>query len=363
MIIAGCANSGATEIITSQQQRFRVVPVVQGLEHPWGMAFLPDRRILVTERPGRLRLIDNGALVAEPIQGLPDNIVAEGQGGLLDIATHPDFADNQWVYLSYSGAGEGGVNTEVARGRLRGRELVDLEVIFAAQPKTHGSAHFGSRLLFGPDGYLYITLGDRYHAMRQAQDPNDHLGTTVRLHDDGRVPQDNPFVGRPDARPEVFTYGHRNVQGMALHPETAAVWIHEHGPQGGDEINILRPGANYGWPAITYGIDYSGAIISEDTHAPGMEQPVIYWNPSIAPSGMTFYTGERFPEWQGDVFVGALKFQLIVRLELEGDEVVAQERLLQGQLGRIRDIQQGPDEYIYILTDSSEAGLFRLEPV
>lgn len=356
--------SAVAQIFESQQQRFQVVPVVKGLEHPWGMAFLPDGRMLVTERSGRLRLIENGALVVEPIAGLPSNIVAEGQGGLLDVALHPDFQNNSWVYLSYAGSDvRGRVNTEVIRGRLQGEQLVDPEVIFQAQPKTTGSAHYGSRLVFAPDGYLYISLGDRYHGMQQAQSVTNHLGALVRLNPDGSVPAANPFVNQAEARPEIYSYGHRNVQGLAVHPASGQIWAHEHGPRGGDEVNMLRAGANYGWPAITYGIDYSGAIISELTEAPGMEQPITYWDPSIAPSGMTFYTGNRFPHWQGDLFVGSLKFQLLVRLELADDEIMAEERLLEGELGRIRDVQEGPDGFLYILTDAANGGLFRLEPV
>ena len=349
------------EIEQSQRHDFRIETLADGLEHPWGLAFLPDGGILITERPGRLRLYKDGALQPEPIAGVPE-VVARGQGGLLDVALHPDFAGNGLVYLSYAGAGEDGAGTEVARARFDGAALHDLEVIFRAEPKVGGGNHFGSRLRFAGDGTLYVTLGDRFRYMKEAQSLGNHLGTIVRLNDDGSVPDDNPFVGRRDARPEIFSYGHRNVQGLAVQPGTGALWAHEHGPQGGDELNILKPGANYGWPAITYGIDYSGAIISDKTAAPGMEQPVVYWVPSIAPSGMAFYDGDAFPEWRGDLFLGALSHLHLRRLEIEGDKVVAQEELLTGLSARIRDVRAGPDGLLYVLTDSSDGMLLRLVP-
>ena len=346
----------------STKHDFRIVPVVGGLDHPWGLAFLPDGGMLVTERSGRLRFVRGGVLDPKPIDGVPA-VYASGQGGLLDVALHPKFAENRFVYLSYSGRGAGGAGTEVARGRLAGDRLTDVRVIFRVSPKTSGANHYGSRLLFAPDGTLFITTGDRYNYLEHAQDTGDHLGTIVRVRDDGSVPDDNPFVGRPGARPEIYSYGHRNVQGIALRPGGNVIWAHEHGPRGGDEVNILKPGANYGWPAITYGIDYSGAIISDKTEAPGMEQPVVYWDPSIAPSGMAFYDGDRFPNWRGDLFIGALAHTHLRRLELDGDRVVKQEVLL-GELGeRIRDVRVGPDGFIYVLTDSSDGKILRLEPV
>lgn len=346
----------------SDQAAFKIVTLAEGLDHPWGMTFLPDGGILVTERSGQLRHVKDGRLESAPIKGTPA-VVARGQGGLLDVALHPGFAENGLVYLSYSGAGDGGAGTEVARGRLEGSELKDLEVIFRAQPKTNGTRHFGSRLVFANDGSLYISLGDRGSFMRESQNPGNHIGTVVRLNDDGSVPEDNPFVGEADKRPEIFSYGHRNVQGMTLHPETGAIWAHEHGPRGGDEVNLLKKGANFGWPAITYGIDYSGAIISDKTEAPGMEQPVVFWDPSIAPSGMAFYQGDKFPEWQGDLFVGALAHLHLRRLELDGDKVVAQESLLVDLGERVRDVRSGPDGYLYVLTDSSDGQILRLEPL
>jgi glucose/arabinose dehydrogenase len=295
------------------------------------------------------------------VEGLPA-IAEVGQGGLLDVALHPQFRDNRWVYLSYAARGEGGIGTEVLRGKLDGRRLTDVQVIFRMQPKSSGGRHFGSRLVFDRNGYLFITLGERGDQER-AQRLNDHAGSVIRLHDDGRVPADNPFAGRADARAEKYTLGNRNMQGAALHPVTGLLWTHEHGPQGGDEVNVIRAGRNYGWPVITYGVNYGiGTKIGEGTHKPGMEQPLHKWVPSIAPSGMAFYSGDKFPGWRGDLFVGSLKFQTLVRLKLDGETVVQEERLLEGKLGRIRDVRTGPDGYLYLLTDSSDGTLVRLEP-
>ncbi len=361
------ATAGAQQNVESSAQHdFRIVPLARGLDHPWGMAFLPEEGpggggLLITERPGRLRLFKDGELQPKAIPGTPE-VAARGQGGLLDVALHPDFADNGYVYLSYAGEENGKAGTEVARARFDGRQLNDLEVIFRAEPKTPGGAHYGSRLVFDRAGKLYISLGDRRNYMQEAQKPASHLGSVIRVNDDGDIPQDNPFVGVEGTRPEIFSYGHRNVQGMALRPSDGTVWAHEHGPRGGDEVNILKSGANYGWPVITYGIDYSGAIISDKTEAPGMEQPVVYWDPSIAPSGMAFYDGDRFAQWQGDLFVGALAGRHLRRLELEGEQVVAQEELLGGLRERIRDVRAGPDGYLYLLTDSGNGRLLRLEP-
>jgi len=340
---------------------FNVRTIVSGLEHPWGMAFLPDGRILVTERPGRLRLIENNRLQPNPIMGLP-SIAAVGQGGLLDIILHPNYRENGWLYFSYSAAGPDGIGTDVARAKLNGMALKDVQVLFRMQPKSNGGRHFGSRLVIDSDHYLYITVGERGDRSR-AQRLDDHGGSVIRLHDDGRVPADNPFVNRLNARPEIFSYGHRNPQGLALHPKSGDLWAHEHGPQGGDEINIITAGRNYGWPVITYGVNYViGTKIGEGTAKKGMEQPLYYWDPSIAPSGMAFYTGDKFPQWRNSLFIGSLKFELLVRLELNGTRIVNEERLLKEELGRIRDVHAGPDGYLYLLTDARNGKLVQLTP-
>jgi glucose/arabinose dehydrogenase len=351
----------ASDAVRSQLHSFRVVTLVQGLEHPWSLAFLPGGRWLVTERAGRLRIVENGKLLPEPVAGLPP-IRQHGQGGLLDIALHPDYAENGWIYLSYAGEGKGGFGTEVLRGRLKGNRLEDVGIIFRMRPKRPTEHHFGGRLVFDRAGHLFLTLGDRGE-MEEAQRLENHQGAIVRLLDDGRVPRDNPFVGRKDALPEIWSWGHRNVQGAALHPLTGRLWTHEHGPQGGDEINIPGPGVNHGWPVITYGANYGiGTPIGEGTHKPGMAQPVYQWTPSIAPSGMAFYQGDKFPRWRGNLLVGALKYRMLVRLTLDGEKVAAEERLLEG-IDRIRDVRVGPDGLVYILTDANNGRILRLEPV
>ncbi|MGF1593357.1 MAG: PQQ-dependent sugar dehydrogenase [Kiloniellaceae bacterium] len=361
LCIAAVPAAAQGSVERSEAHDFRVETLASGLENPWGMAFLPDGGILITERPGRLRLYKDGELQAGAIAGTPE-VYARGQGGLLDVALHPDFADNGFVYLSYAGEAGGEAGTEVARARFDGSALHDLEVIFRVQPKTPGAAHYGSRLVFDRDGRLYASFGDRRNYMAESQKLGSHIGTVVRLDDDGGVPADNPFVGRDGALPEVFTYGHRNVQGMTLHPVSGAVWTNEHGPRGGDEVNPLKAGANYGWPEVTHGIDYSGTVISERSEAPGMEPPLVVWVPSIAPSGMAFYQGDLFPEWHGDLFVGALAGRHLRRLAMDGDRVVGQEELLTGLRERIRDVRSGPDGYLYLLTDHSDGRLLRLEP-
>jgi glucose/arabinose dehydrogenase len=323
------------------------------------MAFLPNGDALITERPGRLRLVRDGVLDPTPIAGVPA-VYASGQGGLLDVALDPAFATNRLIYLSYAARGADGAGTRVARGRLGDGALEDVEVIFEGFT-TGGGRHFGSRLAFDRDGYLFVTLGERGDGDR-AQEPDVLAGKVVRLHPDGRVPDDNPFVGRADAAPEVFSYGHRNPQGLTVHPETGAVWLVEHGPRGGDELNLVRAGANYGWPVITYGRAYSGLPIGEGSEKEGMAQPVHYWVPSISPSGMVFYQGDAFPQWRGDLFVGALSGDLLARLELDGGQVVEEERLLENVLGRIRDVRQGPDGLLYLLNDQEDGALWRLEP-
>jgi len=346
---------------TGDDTEFKVVTITEGLQHPWSLAFLPNGDILVTERPGRLRIISDGHLEPQPISGLPE-ITAAGQGGLLDVVLHPDYQTNGWIYLSYAAAGPGGFGTELARGRLKERVLVDFELLFRLQPKSGTRQHFGSRILFDRAGFLYLTVGDRGEKMR-AQNRADHAGSVIRLHDDGRVPKDNPFYGHQKVKAGIYSYGHRNPQGLALHPDTGDVWLHEHGPQGGDELNRVQPGFNYGWPVITYGVNYgSGTAIGEGVRKAGMQQPEYYWVPSIAPSGMTFYTGDVFPRWRGDIFIGSLKFQLLTRLHMKGGSVEKETRYLQGELGRIRDVRTGPDGYLYLLTDATNGALLRLEP-
>lgn len=354
----------AAQTIRTEEHAFRVATVVGGLDHPWSLAFLPDGRLLLTERPGRLRIVGkDGRLDPRPVAGLPADLVEHGQGGLLDVALHPRFAENGWVYLSYAARDGTGVGTQVARGRLAGDRLGEVQTIFRMQPKSGGGRHFGSRLVFDREGYLFVTLGDRGEQDR-AQKLDDHAGKIVRLHDDGRVPADNPFAAQAGAKPEIWSLGNRNVQGAALDPRTGLLWAHEHGPQGGDEVNVIRRGTNYGWPVITYGVNYGiGTKIGEGTSKPGMAQPLHYWVPSIAPSGMAFYEGDRFPRWKGDLFVGALRDQMLVRLRLDGEKLVREERMLKGTLGRIRDVRTGPDGLIYLLTDESDGKLVRLEPV
>jgi glucose/arabinose dehydrogenase len=348
--------------IATQEHDIGYEIVVEGLSNPWSVAFLPNGGMLISERRGTLRLVNSqGKLEAAPIEGLPA-IDEHGQGGLLDVVLHPEFNDNHWVYFSYAEADGRTYGTTVARGKLKGRRLEQVQPIFRMGRKTASRRHFGSRLVFDHQGYLYITLGDRGDRPR-AQDLNDHAGSVIRLNDDGSIPSDNPFFKESSALKEIYTYGHRNIQGVALHPESGKLWTHEHGPQGGDEINISDPGANYGWPVITYGVNYIiGTKIGEGTKKSGMAQPIHYWVPSIAPSGMAFYTGDKFNNWKGNLFVGSLKFQQLVRLELEGENVTHEERLLSRTFGRIRDVRQGPDGFIYLLTDAVDGKLIRLFP-
>jgi len=349
-------------LIQSEKQAFRVATLTRGLENPWSIAFLPDGRMLVTERAGRMRILDKHFnLEPKPIDGLPD-IIARGQGGLFDVVLHPDYQKNGWIYWAYNAPGKGGWGTALARGKLQGHRMTDVQVIFSMEPKTRNGQHFGGRIVFDNAGMVYLTLGDRGEKDR-AQDLNDHAGSVIRLHDDGRVPADNPFTGRSDAKAEKWTIGNRNIQGAAIHPQTGALWTHEHGPQGGDEVNVMRSGRNYGWPVITYGVNYGlGTKIGEGQTKTGMEQPLHVWVPSIAPSGMVFVQGQAFANWKGNVLIGALRDQTLVRLELKDEKVVREERLLKGQVGRIRDVRIGPDGLIYLLTDASEGALLRLEP-
>jgi aldose sugar dehydrogenase len=338
----------------------RVETVAKGLENPWALAFLPDGRILVTERPGRLRIVERDGRVSKPLDNVP-RVLARGQGGLLDVALDPRFSKNRFVYLSYAEPGEGNTaGTAVARGRLAEGKLDDVQVIYRQQPKVEGGNHFGSRLVFARDGTLFVTQGDRFAYRERAQDLSSGLGKIARINVDGSVPKDNPFVSRSGARPEIWSYGHRNVQSAALHPDTGQLWAVEHGTRGGDELNHPEAGKNYGWPVITYGVDYSGAKIGEGTAKPGMEQPVYYWDPVIAPAGMVFYTGDAFPDWKGSILIGSLTPGLLVRLALKDGQVAREERYLGDLRERIRDVQQGPDGFIYLVTDNRDGRVLRV---
>jgi glucose/arabinose dehydrogenase len=361
---------GQAPVLRSANHDYRVVTVADGLMNPWAVAFLPGGDVLITEKPGRLRLVRNGVLRMEPIEGVPE-VLFEGQGGLLDVVPHPDFESNQLVYLTYSkpiGDGSEGT-TAVARGRFENDRLMDVEDIFVAETRGR-PGHYGSRLAFDADGYLFVTVGERQAPSsgdleaHPAQDISNHHGTVNRLFDDGSVPPDNPFVGQSGARPEIWSYGHRNPQGLAIHPETGDIWAIEHGPQGGDELNRILPGLNYGWPVIGYGVNYgSGLAIHEGTLRDGIESPTHFWVPSIATSGLMIYTGDLFPAWKGSIFVGGLAGERIARLTMDGQRVVREEPLLQG-LGRIRDIRQSPDGYIYVAIDGrgTTTSVVRLEP-
>ncbi len=351
--------------------RFEVVTVAQGLVNPWGMAFLPGGRILVTERPGRLRIVAPDGTLSEPVAGLPA-VDARGQGGLLDVALHPAFATNNLIYWSYAEPLDSGKNnTAVARGRLvdgASPRVENVEVIFHQAPSLASRAHFGGRLVFARDGKLFVTLGDRssIEGRMQSQRMDGLIGKIVRLEADGTIPTDNPFVGRAGVRPEIWSIGHRNVQGATLNPANGELWSVEHGTRGGDELNVPRKGKDYGWPSIAYGIEYSGSAITGGiTQQAGMEQPVYYWDPVIAPGGMTFYTGNLFPAWKGSLFIGGLGSENLVRLSLKGERVTGEERLLTDltpKRERIRDVRQGPDGALYLLTDNAAGRILKLIP-
>ena len=395
LVVWGCspvelANRTDESTIRSAFHDFRVVTVVEGLVHPFAMQFLPGGDMLVTERPGRLRIVRDGVLLEKPVDGLPE-ILALGQGaismdgreqaGLRDVILHPDFASNRMIYLSFT-ASEGVDplgNLTIVRGRFENDELTEVEKVFTAVAPGNGtdrSSMWGARMVFDKDGYLFMTIGDRQWpsegdlAIHPAQNLSNHNGTTVRLHDDGRIPEDNPFVGVPEALPEIWTYGHRNAQGIEVHPETGEIWLNEHGPQGGDELNLLRPGLNYGWPVVGYGVNYrTGLRIHDGTHSDDTEQPRHIWVPSIGISGMLVYTGDQFPDWKGDMFVGGLRGERLERITMRDEVIVAEETLIR-DMGRIRDVRQGPDGYIYLAVDGDARGfdgdptnLMRLEPV
>ncbi len=363
LAVAGAAAcQDAPQVPPSGETKVDILSVAKGLEHPWSLAFLPDGRMLVTERPGRLRYVSQGGELSEPIAGVP-RVYAEGQGGLLDVVLDPAFGQNSTIYLSYAEPGVDGTNgTAVARARLDGQALRDLKVIFRQQPKVASKHHFGSRLVFARDGNLFVTTGERNSERAKAQDLGTHLGKIIRITPDGGVPKDNPFVGREGARPEIWSYGHRNAQGATVNPDTGQLWEIEHGPRGGDEINLPQAGKNYGWPVITYGREYSGEKVGEGiTAKEGMEQPVHYWVPSIAPSGMVFHDGRNYSAWKGQLFVGALAAAQLVRLEVEPTgKILHEERYAIGK--RVRDVREGPDGALYLVTDEDAGEVLRVVP-
>ena len=373
VLLASCELNGGTgpampdgelvlEAVESEEETFNVVRVLDDFSHPWAVAWLPGGEMLITERSGRMNLVEDETVTE--LDGLPD-IRDGGQGGLLDVAIHPDYEENGWIYFTYSYVDGHDSNTALARAQLGDGELTDVEELYQPEITYTATQHFGSRIVIPGDGTVVFTIGDRGNR-DQSQDRSDPTGSTIRLNEDGSIPDDNPFVDEEDVVPEIYTYGHRNAQGMDLHPETGVIWQHEHGPRGGDELNIIEGGQNYGWPVATYGTEYGddseiGINPDED---PDIVNPVLHWSPnSIAPSGMTFYSGEHFPGWEGNIFVGALANQHIRRVVLDGEEAVGEEELIRDEIGRIRDVREGPDGLIYFLTDEADGGLYRMEPV
>jgi glucose/arabinose dehydrogenase len=351
------------ERVESEEETFRVVKTVGDLEHPWAVDWLPDGRMLITERPGRIVLVDEGSTTA--LSNVPE-AWAQNQGGMLDVRVAPNYEETGWIYLTYSEKDGDTGGTVLSRARLDGTSFTDVEEVYRQTPFLGTDYHFGSRIAFLDDGTLVVTMGERGQRRERTVEiptPSTSVGTTVRLNMDGSVPDDNPFVGDEEGADEVYSYGHRNQQGMAIHPETGAIWQHEHGPHGGDELNLVEPTNNYGWPAVSYGDKYTDQSPIGGTTASGITDPVEYWDPSPALSGMAFYTGDKFPNWQNHLFMGALAHQKVLRVALDGQEVSHQEELLRAELGRIRDVATGPDGYLYLLTDAADGGLYRLEPV
>jgi glucose/arabinose dehydrogenase len=364
ILLAGSAIPVAAQTFPSGAGNLQVETIVRGLDHPWSLAFLPDGRMLVSERPGRLRILTREGALSPPVAGVPA-VRASGQGGLHDVALDREYAANKTIYFCFADSVSGGGRTALARARLDDAskpKLDDVKVIFRQEGPPSSGNHYGCRIVQARDGNLWLTMGDHFTQRDEAQNLANHIGKIVRVTPDGTVPPDNPFAGRSGARPEIWSYGHRNSQGAALHPQTGKLWEHEHGPRGGDEVNVPLGGRNYGWPVIGYGIDYNGAKIHEATAKAGMEQPIKYWVPSIAPSGMAFYTADLFPAWKGNLFVGALAGQMLVRLELNGETVTREERLLERMGERIRDVRQGPDGALWLLTDSSSGRVLRVTP-
>ena len=357
----------AQETVDSSAGQIAVRTVADGLVHPWGIAVLPDGAMLVTERPGRMRIVSPDGSLSEPLQGVPE-VDARDQGGLLDVTLHPDFAENRWVYFTYSEPGEGGTtSTAAARGKLNEERtaLTDVETVFVQKPKVASTKHYGSRLVFDGEGHVFIGLGERFAEQfrTQAQDLDSHLGKVVRVNEDGSVPDDNPFVGRDNALPEIWSYGHRNIQAMAMHPERGELWEIEHGPKGGDELNIAEAGKNYGWPVVSYGVNYDGSPVGSGKEAAeGFVEPILQWTPVIAPSGMMFYDGDLFADWKGDLFVGGLASKALVRVETDGATPSEAERLLESLGSRFRDVVQGPEGEIIVITDADNGKILELTP-
>ena len=358
IILLGCGNGDKDDFrqsmniddnfVSSEKLNYRVDTIATGLDNPWGLTFLPNNDLLVTERDGEIRIIRDGKLLDQKITGVPE-VYSKGQGGLFEIKLHPDYASNGWLYISYAAKGKGGGNTAIMKAKLGGFNLINKSVIFQAEPFLSGGNHFGGRMEFDTDGYLYLSVGERGDR-NNAQTLKNHCGKIFRLNDDGSIPSDNPFVNTSAAKAEIYTYGNRNPQGMAIHPTTGQIWTHEHGPMGGDEINIVKAGVNYGWPEATFGKNYNGTVITDVTSKDGITDPLHYWDPSIAPCGMSFVTGTTYPGWEGNLLVGSLKFQYVARLEIDDEKILHEEKLVEG-LGRIRSITQGPDGYIYVGTE------------